>query len=257
MPLSGYHQPMTPEYYYVLSPELKRLTDRIEEHCGFEITVTWTPRLSARGALYHGPASMTIHVRDLGANPAVICHELCHAERYFLLGVPFIQLTPPRQIRGLEDSAIDAAENLDNMLEHIIVLREMNERFGFEKDPIHVREDISTYQDWPSDDFSRRCLALCNAALVHFHFSELSSEMDAILAAERLTRVAQDLITILDNCLDSKPRMVEALVKALEIDVDEVQLRARNLRDACDVGGPLRKWLNDGKSTYQPEDENA
>jgi hypothetical protein len=242
---------MNSEYYDVLSPELKQLTDKIEERCGFEITVTWMPRLSARGALDHGPTSMTIHVRNLAVNPAVICHELCHAERYFLLGVPFIQLTPPRQIRGLDDSAIDAAENLDNMLEHIIVLREMKERFGFEKDPIQVRADISAYHEWPGDEFSRRCLALCNAALVHFHFPDLSSEMDAILAAEGLTQVAQDLITILDSHLDSKPRMVEALVKALEIDVDDVQLRARNLRDACDVGAPLRKWLDDGKNTYQ------
>jgi len=243
---------VTKNYYQSLSPALRQLTDEIEQHCGFEITVTWNPRIVSRGLLYHGPKHITIVLKALSPNPAVICHELCHAERYFRLGVPFIQLGPPREILGVDgDMASDAAENLDNMLEHIIVLSEMKTRFGFDFDPTHVREDLSTYHKWPKDEFSRRCLALCNAALVYFHFPELSPEMEFVLKTEGLAEIAQDLNRNLGSSLHSKPRMVEALAKALGIPFVEVQLRARNVREGCDVGAPLVEWLIDNKDTYQ------
>jgi hypothetical protein len=247
---------MTPGYYDALAPELQQLVDRIEKHCGFQIDVVWTRSLTARGLLSHRPTSITIHHREFMAEPAVICHELCHAERYFVLGIPFMQLEPPRKIMGADNSSIDAAENLDNMLEHIIVLSEMKERFGFEKDPTHVREDISSYERWPKDKFSRKCLALCNAALVHFHFPVLSPHIEIILAAEGLTQVAHELINILAQNLGSKPRMLEGLIRVLGISEDEVQLRARTCRGCdYDFGGPLRDWLRDGLDRYTPDCE--
>ena len=143
------------------------------------------------------------------------------------------------------------------MLEHIIVLRDMKERFGFDKDPTHVRYDISACDKWPKDEFSRRCFALCNAALVHFHFPELSSEMSTILAAEGLTVVARELTDSLHKSLDSKPRMIAALVKALAIREDEVLLRARKCRgDGFDFGLPLAEWIQNGIDRYTPEIEN-
>ena len=96
---------MTPAYYDLLPPDLKCLTDEIENHCGFKLLVEWTPNLEARGKLAHGPNSATIHLRTLPADMAVICHELCHAERYLFLGVPFMQLDPPRQINGSKVTA--------------------------------------------------------------------------------------------------------------------------------------------------------
>ena len=248
---------MTPEYYDLLPPDLKRLTDEIEKHCGFELLVKWTRNLKARGMLDHGPNSATIHLRTLPPDRTVICHEICHAERYLLLGVPFMQLDPPRQINGVEGDSINAADNLDNMIEHIIVLRDLKERFRIDKDPTHVRDDIAAHKKWPKDEFSRRCLALCNVALVHFHFPELSSEMRTILAAEGLTEVAQELTDSLQKSLHSKPQMIAALVKALEIREDEVHLRARTCRcDGFDFSRPLAEWLRDGLDRYTPEIED-
>jgi hypothetical protein len=243
---------MTPEYYDALNPALQKLADQIEEHCGFEIEVTWTRSLAVRGMLSHSPTSITIHHREILADPAVICHELCHAERYFVLGVPIMRMVPARKIFGPDGVDLDAAVNLDNMLEHIIILKEMEQRFGFSRDSTHVRNDLSSYPKWSKDGFSRRCFALCNAALVHFNFAELARENDYILRQEALTLVAQDLTFELASCLDSKPRMVASLVRALGLNEDEVHLFARNCSKACDVGAPLRQWLDEGKRNFQP-----
>ncbi len=152
---------------------------------------------------------------------------------------------------------MNAADNLDNMLEHIFVLRDMKERFGFPIDPTHVQHDISVHIEWPVDRFSRQCLALCNAALVHFHFPQLSSEMSIVLGKEGLREAAGSLNQFLQKSVVSKPQMIAALTAAVGINASEVELRSRNVIKKCDNSAPLIEWLKedcDPKTLERPTD---
>jgi hypothetical protein len=120
----------------------------------------------------------------------------------------------------------------------------MKERFAFITDSAHVVNDLSRFPAY-IDPFSRRCLLLANSALIHFHFPELRPTVDELLLREGLVEVNRSYLNELESSLNSKPRMVAALVDALQVDRSEVRLRIRDVVQNCDAECSLQEALDD------------
>jgi hypothetical protein len=214
----------------------------IEAYCGFELPICYEPTLADRGTLTHDPMAAVVKTQTWPPTSAVIAHELCHAYRYFNCGVPFMMFEPTLFInRGGVNERADF--HLDNMLEHLYVLGYMQERFGFPPDPTHIGRDYEMALSRSGEALQRKSVLLCNWLLANYHFPQWVPEYAKLLNRDQLTQTAEVLLQEVRAAGPSKPMVVAALVRALGIDFDRVQLRRRSVQKRCDEGAPLIAWL--------------
>jgi hypothetical protein len=215
-----------------LPPALSNLIKEVEEYCGFEIKMEHDSFLSARATLVSGPNSMTLKVKQIPVNTAAVAHELCHARRFYNQKVWMMELIPPRYF-GTGEQKRNAAENLDNVLEHLVILKEMEDELGFSKDDSQVVEDLNATRMRSEDPFLYKSILLTNWLLSKYHFPNHIARVRKLLAEERLLSVAETLLSEVQAADGSKSKIIAALAKALGIPQNEIRLRRR---DPC-AGG--------------------
>jgi hypothetical protein len=214
------------------------LIREIETYCGFEIKMELDRLLRARGMLTSGPTWMILKVKSLPPDPAVVAHELCHARRYYNRKTWMMRLVPPRSF-GSGQTRLDAAENLDNVLEHLVILQELQDEFGFAKNDSHVVEDLNSL-DQEQDGFLRRLILLTSWLLSNYHFPHQIDRVKRLLEEEELWPTADRLLVDARQAGHSKAKLVAAFVRAMGISENEVELRYRDPKaNGCDVGAML------------------
>lgn len=221
---------------------LETVVKQIEQCCGFEIQVVYDSFLPTSGELLHDPTSIVLRLKRFPANLAVIAHEVYHARRYFVQHVPFFEFIPERFIHRA-DCQESAANHLDNMLEHLVILQEMNDELGFAKDDTHVASDLEACKSGIDDAFTRKCTLLTNWLLVNHHFPSYVEQYRTLLESYILISRGEMLLNEVQGAGTSKPRMIAALVRSLDIDPKEVRLRYRNPQKGCDEGAMLPEVL--------------
>ena len=230
-----------------LPPALERLVRQIEVYCGFEIQMVHEPLLHTRGALLHDPSSIVLRFKRYPVCLAVLAHELCHARRYFVQRIPFFEFLPERviQVAGRQESA---ATHLDNLLEHLVILQEMNDELGFAKDHTHVANDLEACESGIADAFTRKCTLLTNWLLASHHFPPYVERYRALLGNDHLLEKGESLLSDVHRAGTSKAKTIAALVRSLGIDLGEIRLRYRNPTLRCDDGAMLPDVLAEEQS---------
>lgn len=197
------------------------LVGEIEAYCQFEILMQHEPLLAARGMLSHEPGSITLYLKEVPAQPAVVVHELCHARRYFNRQVWITELIPYRQLPGSDRSA---ADDIDNQIEHLFIHAEMNDEFGFAPDDTHIKADLAALK-FVTESFHRKTTLLMNWLLINFHFTKHLPEIRSLIECEALTEVANRLLAEVKAAGTSKAKIIASVAKALDIPQKEIRLR--------------------------------
>jgi hypothetical protein len=214
----------------------------IETYCGFEIKMEVDRFLRARGMLTSGPTWMVLKVKCLPPDLAVVAHELCHARRYYNQKTWMMRFVPTRFF-GTGERQRDAAEDLDNVLEHLVILQELQDEFGIAKTDSHVVEDLDSL-DQEKDGFLRRSILLTSWLLSNYHFPHLIDRAKWLLEKENLSSTAARLLSDSRQAGLSKAKLIAAFVRAIGIPEDEVELRYRDPKaNGYDVGALLSTVL--------------
>lgn len=225
-----------------LPERLSSLVQEIEALCGFAIRLEHDPFLRVPGMLVSGPLSMTIKVKRIPVDLAVLAHELCHARRYYNRKIWMMESIPPRtyQAGGVEYSL---AENLDNALEHIFIQQEMEDEFGYPKHDSHVVEDLSSI-GIETDPTLLHAILLTTWLLSNRLFPQHVERIDGLLKEHGLFQTAETLLAEFVEARGAKAKVVAALIKALGIPDTEVRLRHRDPEaNGQDTGAMLREVL--------------
>jgi hypothetical protein len=147
-----------------------------------------------------------------------------------------MELIPPRYF-GTGQQKRDAAENLDNVFEHIVVLKEMEDEFGFSKDDSQVVEDLNATNMRSEDPFLYKSVLLTNWLQSKYHFTNHIAWVGELLEKEGLLSVAETLLSEVQSADGSKAKMIAALAKALDIPQNEIRLRRRDPNAAVRMRG--------------------
>lgn len=214
---------------------LLALAEEVEGYCNFEIRIEHDPFLPARGMLSHSSKSITIFIKQVPAQAAVVAHELCHARRHFNRKVWTVELIHDRKLPGTNRSA---AHDLDNQIEHLVVYGDMLEECGFSPDDRHVVEDLAAVPSM-NDAFHRRATLLLSWLLINKYFRWHLPGVQALLEQAHLTQVADTLSAEVGAAGDSKARIVAAVAKALEIPAEEIRLRRHTTKENGDDEGDM------------------
>jgi hypothetical protein len=208
------------------------LVDRIENFAGREIVVAVDTRSVSptdpnpdRLATEVTEQSAIIFIRARDSFPSHgVLHELLHIERFWIEGVP--QVLPLHDENG---ERLQVTSSIENALEHqIIVPREAD--YGFEPYGYWNETERRLWSQYPWPSITTAWARRKNFLLGWLTVSKLVTDSsvkdhaECCLRKEGLLDEAQKFAVKIAQTIDSKPRAISAVLRFLNIPVQDIEL---------------------------------